>query len=114
MANTTADKLSYLMATKEAIRQAIIAKGVDVPQNASFRSYATLISTITTGVDTSDATATANDIALGKTAYVQGEKVEGTFDIMESEIPEIGGSLSDVETLTNEIIGDIVEEIVGE
>ena len=49
MANTIADKLTYLSGTKDAIKQAIIAKGVEVTDTDTFRSYANKIEAIQAG-----------------------------------------------------------------
>lgn len=46
---TIVDKLSYLINTKDIIKQSIIDKGVSVNDNDTFRSYANKISSIQTG-----------------------------------------------------------------
>ena len=69
---TTAEKLAYLDATKTAIKNAIVAKGVNVPDGATFRQYADLISGISTGLSDEDlakANATPEDVTAGKTFY---------------------------------------------
>lgn len=46
---TIADKFEYLLDTKAAIKNAIVAKGVEVESSATFRSYAEAIGSIESG-----------------------------------------------------------------
>ena len=69
---TTAEKLAYLADTKTDIKNAIVEKGVEVPEGTTFRGYAGLISGISTGLSDEDlakATATPGDVTAGKTFY---------------------------------------------
>lgn len=64
---------------KTLIASAITDKGVATAQDATFAQMAENIGEISTGSDTSDATATSFDILAPKTAYTAVGKVEGTI-----------------------------------
>ena len=82
MANTTEDKLRYLIRSKEDVRLAIERMQIDCPENTPFLEYGPKIKQV--DVDLSDATVTSDNLMEGVIAYDSKEqRVVGT-------IPDIG------------------------
>ena len=86
--NTTNQLFQSVSNGKSKVAAAITDKGVDTASNASFDDMANNIKNISSSggdiptdpnfVNTGDATAIADDILSGKTAYALGQKVYGT------------------------------------
>ncbi len=82
---TTADKLEYLDGTKTAIKNAIVAKGVAVPDGTTFRQYAEKITDISGGDSVTVTFSDGNEYA-----YVVYTDPDGNGQLIES--PSAGSS----------------------
>ena len=88
MSTTLENKLNLILNEKETkILPENIKKDVQI-----FDIVGTLENS---GIDTSDATANANDLALNKTAYVNGEKITGNISEVSSNAMISGGKFAE-------------------
>ena len=105
---TTADKLEYLQGTKAAIKQAIVNKGVAVPDGTTFRAYAEKIGSIVKVPSLSNP-GSAGDLRSGKQlAGADGSVITGTLAEVTQATPSISVSSGGLITATATQGGGIV------
>lgn len=96
---TTTEKLTYLQGTKDAIKNAIVAKGVEVPEGTTFRGYAEKVGEIQVGGEILSATITLeNELGKDGSLYLyfvteDGRKVEMSGNSIKNEKIKFGSPI---------------------
>lgn len=103
---TTTEKLTYLQGTKDAIKNAIVAKGVEVPEGTTFRGYAEKVGEISNGTSVVTAEVILTDI---KYFSVQVINENREFDVSTYENTIISGKVANIK---NSFIGALVSLVI--
>jgi hypothetical protein len=77
--STIAEKLNALILQKKTLSDNLNTKGVESSEDEKFNTLVEKVLDIETGIDTSDADVTSEDILENKIAYSNGEKVIGSI-----------------------------------
>ena len=130
-------KIDYLQETKQLLKQAIEAKGQEIGENDTFRSYADKIASIETGeakvFSSVEEMEAHTDLPNNTKAIVFNINYEGTYELIDSVWVSVGVKVNNLEAFqalenlfplepeehyeglggTEEEIEEILDEIIG-